>query len=258
MGDQKLIAYNNSETNLDELNIWLNNTSEKPNSWSLVDQPKLISLCEIFHEDIKRQIQNLLENKQKILMTGVTKLSSSKIRYYRVEFENYLLTSDDYQIIGSIIVNNERFDDLSVKFHMKSISGFSIIIKEYKELDKEIKGDLKVVWQLIGKPKSIGYFSKQTRNNEVFNTEFETEIPEQKISLQIDVKEELSPDFIIATSIQYPPTNYEYMLQVVVKSWSGKIIDLDIINFGSFDKTQDKAVCNQSQSTRICYRRFWL
>ena len=45
------------------------------------------------------------------------------------------------------------------------------------------------------------------------------QIPEQKISLQIDVKEELSPDFIIATSIQYPPTNYEYMLQVVVKSW---------------------------------------
>lgn len=133
MGDQNLIAYNNSETNP-------NNISEKPNSWSLVDQPKLISLCEIFHEDIKRQIQNLLENKQKILMTGVTKLSSSKIRYYRVEFENYLLTSDDYQIIGSIIVDNERFDDLSVKFHMKSISGFSIIIKEYKKLDKEIKG----------------------------------------------------------------------------------------------------------------------
>ncbi|POG67553.1 hypothetical protein GLOIN_2v1646180, partial [Rhizophagus irregularis DAOM 181602=DAOM 197198] len=241
MSDQKLIAYNNSETNLNELNTWLNNTSEKPNSWSLVDQPKLISLYEIFHEDIKKQIQNLLENKQKILMTGVTKLSSSKIRYYRVEFENYLLTSDDYQIIGSIIVNNERFDDLSVKFHMKSISGFSIIIKEYKKLDKEIKGDLKVVWQLIGKPKSVGYFSKHTRNNEVFNTEFVTEIPEQKISLQIDVKEELSPDFIIATSIQYPPTNYEYMLQVVVKSWSGKIIDLDIINFDSFDDTPDKA-----------------
>lgn len=78
---------------------------------------------------------------------------------------------------------------------------------------------MKVVWQLIGKPKSVGYFSKHTRNNEVFNTEFVTEIPEQKISLQIDVKEELSPDFIIATSIQYPPTNYEYMLQVVVKSW---------------------------------------
>lgn len=138
MGDQNLIAYNNSETNLNELNR-LNNISEKPNSWSLVDQPKLISLCENFHEDIKRQIQNLLENKQKILMTGVTKLRSSETRYYRVEFENYL-TSDDYQVIGSVIVNNKRLDDLSVNFHMKSISGFSIIIEEYNKLDKEIKG----------------------------------------------------------------------------------------------------------------------
>jgi hypothetical protein len=78
---------------------------------------------------------------------------------------------------------------------------------------------LKVVWQLIGKPKSVGYFSNHTRNIEVFNTEIEIEIPGQKISHQIDVEEELSPDFVIATSIRYPPTNHESMLQVVVKSW---------------------------------------
>lgn len=78
---------------------------------------------------------------------------------------------------------------------------------------------MKVVWQLIGKPKSVGYFSKHTRNIKVFNMKRWTEIPEQEISLQIYVEEELSPDFIIATSIQYPPTNYEHMLQVSVKSW---------------------------------------
>ncbi|CAG8642719.1 723_t:CDS:2, partial [Funneliformis mosseae] len=32
----------------------------------------------------------------------------------------------------------------------------------------------------------------------------------------------------IASSVQYPPSNYEPMLQV--KSWSGKRIDLDINN----------------------------
>jgi hypothetical protein len=147
MDDQNLIAQNNSDENQNELNTlnnkistWLNNISGKPNSWSLADQPKLIPLYEIFDDEIKRQIHNLLENKQKILMTGVTKLSSNKTRYYRVEFENYLLTSDDYQVIGSVIVNNKKLDDLSVKFQMKSISGFSIIIEEYKKLDKEING----------------------------------------------------------------------------------------------------------------------
>ena len=84
-------------------------------------------------------------------MTGVTKLSSST-RYYRVDLNKdlkdyldkyplkYPLTSDDYQVIGSVIVNNERTKDLSVKFQMKSISGFSIIIKEHKNLVEEING----------------------------------------------------------------------------------------------------------------------
>ena len=78
---------------------------------------------------------------------------------------------------------------------------------------------MKVVWQLIGKPKSVGYFSKHTRDIKVFNKEFEIGISEQKTLHPIDVNEELSPDFIIATSIQYPPANYESTLQVDVESW---------------------------------------
>ncbi|GBB83279.1 hypothetical protein RclHR1_10000002 [Rhizophagus clarus] len=249
MNDQNFIAYNNFDENLNELNnknlkikisTWMNNISGKPNSWSLTDQPKLIPLYEIVDDcEVKRQIQNLLENKQKILMTGVTQFSSSKTRYYRVEFENYLLTSDDYQVIGSVIVDNKKLDYLSVKFQMKSISGFSIIIEEFKKLDKEINGDLKVVWQLIGEPKSVGYFSKHTRNVEVFNTMLEIKISGQKISHQIDMEEELSPGFIIAASIQHPPTNYEHILQVVVKSWFGKTINFDIINH-SLDAVSQK------------------
>ena len=104
------------------------------NTWSLADQTKLIPLYEIFDEKIKIRIKNLLENKQEILMTGVTKLNNG-VRYYRVNFSKYHLTSDDYQVIGSVIVKNKRSKDLSVKFQMKSISGFSIIIREHKNLE---------------------------------------------------------------------------------------------------------------------------
>ncbi|RIA84424.1 hypothetical protein C1645_415680 [Glomus cerebriforme] len=138
MDDQNFITYDNSDKNLDEINTWLKDISKNPNLWSLANQPKLISLYEILDDEVKRQIQNLLENKQ-ILMTGITKLSSKTQRYYRVNFNNYLLTNNDYQIIGSVIMNNERLEILNVKFQMKSISGFSIIIEEYKKLDEEIR-----------------------------------------------------------------------------------------------------------------------
>jgi hypothetical protein len=108
------------------------------NSWSLINKPKLIPLYEIFDEELKKQIQNLAGDEQMILMTGVTRLKSNKSRYYRVKFNNDL-TSDDYQVIGSVIMNNKRFEGLNVKFQMMSISGFSIILEEYKCL-KESDG----------------------------------------------------------------------------------------------------------------------
>jgi len=93
----------------------------------LTNQPKLILLYKILDEKVKRQIQNLLEDKQKVLIIEVTKLSN-KTHYYRVDFDNYLI-SDNYQVIGLVIMNDERLD-LNVKFWMMSISGFLIIIEE--------------------------------------------------------------------------------------------------------------------------------
>ncbi|CAG8612116.1 200_t:CDS:2 [Funneliformis caledonium] len=44
----------------------------------------------------------------------------------------------------------------------------------------------------------------------------------------MNIEDDLFPGCTIASSVQYPPSNYELMLQV--KSWSGKRIDLDINN----------------------------
>ncbi|CAI2181887.1 15034_t:CDS:10, partial [Funneliformis geosporum] len=223
-----LIAHDHS-VNLDEIETWLNGISTKPNLWSLANQPELIPLYKILDDDnVKRQIDNLLENKQKILMTGVTKLSSYKTRYYRVNFDNHLM-SNDYRVIGSVVMNDKRLD-LNVKFQMIDIHGFSIMIEEYKNLNKEIEGDFKVFWQLIGEPKAVGYFSNHTRDTKIFCEELKVKISQRKTSRRIYVEEDLSPGCIIATSIQYPPSNYEPILQVIVKSWSSKWIDLDIIH----------------------------
>ncbi len=73
-------------------------------------------------------------------MIRVTKLSN-KICYYWVDFDNHL-TSNDYQVIESVIMNNKRLDLLNIKFWMISISRFLIIIEEYEEyknLNKEIE-----------------------------------------------------------------------------------------------------------------------
>ncbi|CAG8572909.1 8912_t:CDS:2, partial [Funneliformis mosseae] len=200
----KLIAHYHS-VNLNEIETWLNDISKKKSLWSLANQPVLFPLYKILDDKYKRQIENILKNKQKILITGVTKLSSHKICYYRVNFDNYL-TSNDYQVIGSVVKNNKRLD----------LNGF------------------RSFWQLIGEPKAVGYFSNCTRNTKIFCEELKVEISSRKTSCRINIEDELSPGCIIATSVQYPLSNYEHIIQVFMKSWSGKQIDLDIIN-RSFD-----------------------
>jgi hypothetical protein len=49
------------------------------------------------------------------------------------------LTSDDYQVVGSVTLNNKILKDLNVIFVSRSVSGFCIMIEEHKNY-KNIEG----------------------------------------------------------------------------------------------------------------------
>jgi hypothetical protein len=101
---------------------------------SLSDKQKLIPLYEIL-DDIKSRIQDLSTNK--ILMKGYTKYKSNKKTDYYAQFESKM-TSDDYLVVGSVVVNNEKLKSLHAKFRDMGRTGFSIILKDDKD-NEEIK-----------------------------------------------------------------------------------------------------------------------
>ncbi|CAG8481824.1 10562_t:CDS:2 [Acaulospora morrowiae] len=216
------IAHDSSPINLNDIDDWLNGLSEKPNDWSLANQPRLVPLYKILNEMTQNKIRDLFKNDLKILMTGITRIKD-KTRHCRVFFEKPL-KSDDYRIIGSAIYNNEKLNS-SVKFKNLSTRGFLIILDE--SIYQKHKRNLEVFWQLIGKPKSVGYFSNFTRDIKTLFSKESISISEKNTSHSMFVEEKLISGFIIATYVQYPRTNYEIMIQTNLKSWSEKRIDLD-------------------------------
>ncbi|CAG8451345.1 7133_t:CDS:2 [Acaulospora morrowiae] len=221
-----------NNVNMENIDIWLRDISKESYSWSLVDHTKLIPLYELFDQSTQREIQDLNnEEQKKVLMSGITKLFEGDIRYYRVEFE-HALKSNDYDVIGSAITNDLRRDDLIVKFKSKNVSGFLIFIEK---LNSENEENFKVIWQLIGNPKSVECFSKNTRKFKVLTgTKRKVKIPKSNQSLNIEcesINGELSSDFLVATSVQYPPTNNEPLLQIIVDYWTSKKIHLQITNY---------------------------
>ncbi|CAG8710423.1 uncharacterized protein OCT59_027451 [Rhizophagus irregularis] len=202
---------------------------EGPNQWSLSDKQKLIPLYDILDDDIKSRIQDL--STDKILMKGFTKFNTNKTYCYDVQFEEEL-KSDDYLVAGSVVVNDEKLKNLRAKFKYMSRSGFSIFLEDDED-SEEIKTDFDVVWQIIGKPKNVGYFGKDNRDIKVLSAQSRLiRLPKEKATYPIPpiyFKEELTPGTIIVTFIDYA-LHGGSILDVVVTSWSGKRIDLEIIN----------------------------
>ncbi|GBB96462.1 hypothetical protein RclHR1_02760015 [Rhizophagus clarus] len=210
------------------------------NQWDLLDKQKLIPLYEILDNDIKSRIQDLSTNK--VLMKGYAKFSN-KIQSRLVEFNRYM-ASGDYTVVGSVIANNEKLESLYATFKMIDPSGFIIFLHNVKthniKNNEESIEDFEVVWQVIGKPKNVGYFSKDNRDIKVLSAQSKFfRLPREKATYPVPpvyFEEELTPGSIIVTSIQYI-LHGGSILDVGVKSWSGKRIDLEVINHMVVDTT---------------------
>ncbi|RIB21575.1 hypothetical protein C2G38_2176247 [Gigaspora rosea] len=227
--------YNTIVVSNDNIDNWAKSVSKNLDAWQVVNLQQFIPLYKLFNNSLQKEIDFLLSNENRILMTGISKLKNNEIRYYYEKF-NQPLESDEYQVIGSIISDGLEEVNLIVSFQMLTVSGFSIIIEELdnKSSMKPIANDLKVYWQLIGNPLSTKYFSKNNRNIRVItgktpNIMLTHEKINQRINLE-KTKEYFTSNCIIATSFEFSPINFSPKFEVTLESWSNKCINLNINN----------------------------
>ncbi|CAG8699352.1 4322_t:CDS:2, partial [Gigaspora rosea] len=216
--------YNTIVVSNDNIDNWAKSVSKNLDAWQVVNLQQFIPLYKLFNNSLQKEIDFLLSNENRILMTGISKLKNNEIRYYYEKF-NQPLESDEYQVIGSIISDGLEEVNLIVSFQMLTVSGFSIIIEEL---------DNKIYWQLIGNPLSTKYFSKNNRNIRVItgktpNIMLTHEKINQRINLE-KTKEYFTSNCIIATSFEFSPINFSPKFEVTLESWSNKCINLNINN----------------------------
>ncbi|CAJ0927647.1 16598_t:CDS:2 [Entrophospora sp. SA101] len=96
------------------------------------------------------------------------KIKDKNIKYYRVDFKTSL-KSDKYQIYGTIFnKDSEKCSNIIIKFKHFDQYGFSIIIERFDENQNDVPH---IIWAMVGYPMEIGFYSKNTRNLEMMNSE---------------------------------------------------------------------------------------
>ncbi|CAJ0751635.1 8111_t:CDS:10, partial [Entrophospora sp. SA101] len=79
------------------------------------------------------------------------------------------LIGDKYQIYGTIFnKDSEKCSNIIIKFKHFDQYGFSIIIERFDENQNDVPH---IIWAMVGYPMEIGFYSKNTRNLEMMNSE---------------------------------------------------------------------------------------
>ncbi|CAG8664602.1 3745_t:CDS:2, partial [Cetraspora pellucida] len=216
--------------NIIDIDLYLSNVPKNSNSWKVINRLEIIPLYKLIKDDnFQKEIEILLSDKEQALADGCFILKNNKIRCCTVNF-GFLLKSDNYQVIGSIVSNNLKRMDLNLRFKMLTVSGFSIVIEDIdnKEISKETtEDDLMVHWLLIGKPLYVKYFSKKTRNTRILTGTIGITLSCKQNRYVIDIKDEmdkvgllsLSPEYMIATSFKFLSPNLSPKFQITNHSF---------------------------------------
>ncbi|CAG8590337.1 3869_t:CDS:2 [Gigaspora rosea] len=214
----------------EEIDIWLNsNNSEYAEAWHVVNRSRLITIWELLDSNIQEQIRKLF-NTEQILMRGEELIPDQIIRYHRIKLDPPL-RSNNYQVIGSIFFtsNHEKMDQI-VKFQLMDCDGFSAIIEKPN----------------IG-PLILEDFDNQFNHIKVLTNSMKIDLNKLRDLkvIEIDItgkNEEFSSNCIIATSLKFSTMNFEPNIQVILKSWSKKKIQLEIVDQYQLLLLEDESV----------------
>ncbi|CAG8796947.1 1335_t:CDS:2, partial [Dentiscutata erythropus] len=183
-------------------------------SLEVVDWNELYPLYKIFDNTLQKEIENILGIddrskisgiKEKVLMAGVISVNDS-VCCYRVSFP-YLLESNDYQIFGNLVAQNERsikpIDQAIIKFENMNMHGFSVKIENFNDIRESIFSCLQITWILIGKPSKVGFYSKSTRSISLLDLGHTSFKPKKgNWNGRLEIKGDLPTDSILVTSFK--------------------------------------------------------
>nr|CAG8475737.1 14867_t:CDS:2 [Entrophospora candida] len=136
---------------------WIKIMAEDSEFWDVIYYADLIPLYKILEESLQKEIELLF--KDQILMIDSIKIEHKYTKYYRVDFKTPL-KSDKYQIHGDIFnKNSEKCFDIIIKF------------KYFDQFDENQNDISHIRWAMVGSPAEIGFYSKNTRNLKMMNSE---------------------------------------------------------------------------------------
>ncbi|KAF0559889.1 hsp70 family protein [Gigaspora margarita] len=152
--------------------------------------------------DIDQQLNAVTENQN--LWKVIDRLQMIplyKLLKYDLQEEIEILFSNKERVL---MVGKSLYCDVNFQMQLKKIT------------IKLPAHDLTIYWQLIGKPQTINYFSKQTRNTQVLAGSTDFILTNKEDLSDIDIKDKLdnklglplSSNCILATSFNFPPIKF--------------------------------------------------
>ncbi|CAG8485705.1 21176_t:CDS:2 [Cetraspora pellucida] len=221
-GDRSVVKSDNIER-------WLNeNNSTYPETWYVVNRSKLIPIWELLDSNIQEQIRELIKNEERILMTGEERIGN-EIKYHRIEFDTPL-RSNKYHIIGSVVTIDYKKTNLTVKFRLMDCYGFFAIIEDHKNLNDITYSGLKICWALIGVPLNLDYFNYELSRIKLDSGNKKIEMSKKSVSDTIKITKSISQNLIFATIFEFPSTNFEPTIEVIISTSTSRQINYTLIN----------------------------
>ncbi|KAF0530132.1 kinase-like protein [Gigaspora margarita] len=223
--DRSIVKSEKVEKWLDENNL------AYPEAWYVVNRTDLIPIWKLLDSNIQERINELIKDEERILMIR-EEIIGREITCHRIKFDTPL-RSNQYQIIGSIVTVDYKKTSLAVKFRLMDCYGFYAIIEKHKSANEVINSELKICWALIGKPLKHDYFNYELSNIKLISGNKKFEMNKERISdtVNIDINRPIPPqNLIFATILEFPSTNFEPAIEVIINSSTLQKINYTLVN----------------------------
>jgi hypothetical protein len=192
-----------------DLSDWIRNTDDNHLEVIKFD---IIPLYKILEIEQQRKIDDILKNDYRIIMTGITDLKDlnddDNDHYKRIDFE-FSLESEDYQVFGFIISNNNtKLEEIYVNFGLYDFNGFYAIIKILEDTSIDITKCF-ILWTIVGNPSKLSVFSPKNREIQVNYIKETVTLNSDNFNYYTKVPFQGNKGYIFSVHAYYLSSNYE-------------------------------------------------
>ncbi|CAB5369751.1 unnamed protein product [Rhizophagus irregularis] len=232
-----------------ELSNWIKNTND---NLEIIEFDNNIPLYKILDAEQQEKIDVILRNNSSIIMTGITDLkdlNNNNVEHYKRINLNTSLESEDYEVFGTIISeNNSKLEELEfyVNFALYDFNGFYAIIKKSNKTNTDLT-NCNVFWMIIGKPSKLSVFSPKNRRNIIVKyCKKSITLQPKQLNYHVEIPFPLLQDEFIFFNTA--PKGFELRSTIKLISWNHNSID---INFDPQLNNESNSLANTEIAINI-------